>query len=241
MRRIHLDKEQLKKLYLQDGLSDKAIALKLGVGAETVFKRRQDYNIKRSQSETLKIRWSRTLRKYPISKQHLEELYINQKLSSNEISEQTEIDRTTIWKLLHQYQIPIRSQSEAHKLVAVSGRQHFLSGPDKPNWRGGRTTDGEYIKCLCKGHPRANQDGYVFEHILIWEQTHNQPVPPGWVIHHLNGIKTDNRPENLIAIPKSKHWAYIPALKQRVRELEAKVKLLERALDNEQLIWWSDN
>ena len=46
-------------------------------------------------------------------------------------------------------------------------------------------------------HHRAATHGYVMEHIVVWEHTHGQQVPEGYVIHHLNGVKDDNRPENL--------------------------------------------
>jgi hypothetical protein len=58
------------------------------------------------------------------------------------------------------------------------------------------------------GSKRLNHNGYVqvklamgerrwhFEHRVVWEAA-NGPIPPGQFIHHLNGIKTDNRLENL--------------------------------------------
>lgn len=36
----------------------------------------------------------------------------------------------------------------------------------------------------------------MLEHRWVWEQAHG-PIPRGAMIHHINGIKTDNRIENL--------------------------------------------
>ncbi len=71
------------------------------------------------------------------------------------------------------------------------------------------------------GHPRAN-NGRIFEHILIWEKAHNQPLPDGWVIHHINGNKQDNRSENLKAMPRDKHHPQLwpKFLQSKIRDLE---------------------
>jgi hypothetical protein len=46
-------------------------------------------------------------------------------------------------------------------------------------------------------HPRADKGRYVFEHVLVMEDILGRYLLPGENIHHLNGVRDDNRPENL--------------------------------------------
>jgi len=65
------------------------------------------------------------------------------------------------------------------------------------NWKGGRHLDSQgYFLVWMPDHPRSGSNGYVREHILVWE-TANGPVPHGMVVHHKNGNKQNNRLENL--------------------------------------------
>jgi hypothetical protein len=74
-----------------------------------------------------------------------------------------------------------------------------LARDKNPAWRGGRTRNkAGYVMVLMQGHPRARSaSGYVFEHILVMEETLGRHLLPGETVHHRNGVKTDNRPENL--------------------------------------------
>jgi len=100
------------------------------------------------------------------------------------------------------------------------------------NWKGGKF-----------GHP----DGYIFiynpdtrghmpEHRFVWEKA-NGKIPPGHLIHHLNGIKSDNRLENLvISTPKEHNGAanipFLLEMQQRIRDLEQKVRDFEAISHN---------
>ena len=107
----------------------------------------------------------------------------------------------------------------------------------KNNWQGGRTYFDGYIMIHAPSHYRANSRRYVFEHILVWERVHNRQLPKGWVIHHLNGIRDDNRPENLKAMKNGEHTHLAEPFKKRIRALEMKIELLEKALEANQLIY----
>jgi hypothetical protein len=78
-------------------------------------------------------------------------------------------------------------------------------GAKNHNWKGGRTVGtAGYVEMLAPDHPRADSKGYVREHILVYEAAYG-PVPKGYVVHHKNGDKQDNRLENLEAMTAVAH------------------------------------
>lgn len=102
-----------------------------------------------------------------------------------------------------------------HKHAVKKAERHY-------NWKGGTTKCRGYILVFKPDHPRAvGRGGYVREHFLVWEQGHGKSIPEGWVIHHINGIKSDNRLCNLVAMPNKKHNKLIEIQQKRIQELEA--------------------
>ena len=64
-------------------------------------------------------------------------------------------------------------------------------------WKGRVKMSNGYMRVRRPEHHRAASDGYVMEHILNYENEYGIPVQKGWHIHHRNGIRDDNRPQNL--------------------------------------------
>jgi len=80
------------------------------------------------------------------------------------------------------------------------------SGPQHPNWKGGRYRDNDgYILIKMPEHPRAQSSGYVYEHIVILEQKLDISITKDKHVHHKNENKADNRPENLELLDPSEH------------------------------------
>jgi hypothetical protein len=75
------------------------------------------------------------------------------------------------------------------------------------NWKGGKVVNkAGYVEIRCDGHPRAHTSGnYVYEHRLVMEAHLGRYLERWEHVHHKNGIKTDNRIENLELLTSSNH------------------------------------
>ena len=90
------------------------------------------------------------------------------------------------------------------KILDISKEKHY-------NWKGGQYKSFQgYIFILHKqNHLRALNNGYVKKAILITEKKIGRLLTKKEVVHHINGIKDDDRPENLYLFPSnSKHMRY---------------------------------
>jgi hypothetical protein len=131
------------------------------------------------------------------NKDWLYQKYITERFSSRGVAKLCNTNQATILKWLRVFNIPRRPQGNWR------AERHY-------NWKGGRTYGGGgYIYVYQRGHPSASKDEYVYEHRLVMEEMLGRYLRPGETVHHKNGIKNDNRPENLALFESGgKHSAF---------------------------------
>ena len=125
-----------------------------------------------------------------------------------------------------------RRAMRCHACENIDRSKYYL-GENNPFWKGGKTYNNGYVYVLAQREGKKHR--YQAEHIVVWEQA-NGPLPEGWIIHHLNGVRDDNRLENLIAMPRERHnlkLAFQP-YEERIQQLEKELnELSKRDLDKE--------
>lgn len=67
-----------------------------------------------------------------------------------------------------------------------------------PNWEGHRRFENGYVTIyLGKENPLAYKNGYALEHRLVMSKLMGRPLLHNEVVHHIDGDKANNTPENL--------------------------------------------
>ena len=104
-----------------------------------------------------------------------------------EIAARYGVSETAIYQRLKKLGIT-RNNSESHKGIYARERN--------PNWKGGRHYDAQGYVVI-----RLPDGSVTREHRLIAAQMLGRPLLPGEIVHHKNGDKSDNRPDNLEILP----------------------------------------
>ena len=72
-------------------------------------------------------------------------------------------------------------------------------GEKNGNWKGGKTimSSGYVGVRVPQGHHLRMNNGYAYEHQLVAEDKIGRRLRPGEIVHHINGMKSDNKPDNI--------------------------------------------
>ncbi|MEX0784472.1 MAG: HNH endonuclease [Dehalococcoidia bacterium] len=111
---------------------------------------------------------------------------------------------------LYQTGLTLREVAERIGASPESVRRALIAAGVKRRSRGVQPTPGSrirdkdgYILVRQPAHPNATSSGYIREHRLVLERTIGRYLEPQEVVHHLDGDKANNTPENLRLYPSN--------------------------------------
>lgn len=94
---------------------------------------------------------------------------------------------------------------KTRKAVSESMKGHIPWNKDKKQpkkiWQG-------YVALLAPEHPKNNR-GFVAEHRLVMEKHIGRFLESHEIVHHKNGIRDDNRIENLQLVDRKSHFGEV--------------------------------
>ncbi len=184
------DVEWLKEQYLVNYLSYDEIADILGTTKHVIYRRFKKLGIP-GRVHTARI-------KELNDKEWLRRKYVDEKLSINDIAALIGCSSGAVGSSLVWSGVKLRNVKDALQNKYANGRW----GKDASNYKGGRSkTSGGHITILSPEHPFATRAGYVMEHRLVMEEYLGRYLEEDWVIHHIDGDKTNNLLLNLMLLP----------------------------------------
>lgn len=114
------------------------------------------------------------------------------------INEAVPVDRNKRWKCLcdcgniHEVSAPNLRSGNVHSCGCLRKEKDLARRKEKI------ITATGYVLVRQPDHPRASKKtGRIREHILVMEKILGRHLLPGEEVHHKNGVRSDNDPENL--------------------------------------------
>lgn len=160
-------------------------------------------------------------------------------MTQSEIASEIGVTQKVVWRFMLRHGIKARNPVKRNQLRE-----------NNSYWKGGKRIENGYLFLYMPDHHKAKSNGYVRYHDIVAEKMIGRELrwygpadPRSEIVHHINGNKLDNQPENLLVLSPSQHFKIHSAvskesvdevLLERIRELEKENKeLLQRRFGEE--------
>ena len=221
------DKQWLRERYVEKRMTLQEIADVIGCNKTTVQRALKRNGIARRKH---------TSKFYLLNdKDWLYDAYVTQRRSLNDIASEAGSTPGNVGSHLQALDIRRRDMKVSRSMVQPEGRH----GKNAANWRGGRCIRNGYMFIYAPFHPNARPGKpYVQEHRLVMEKVVGRFLESHEIVHHLDGDRLNNSPENLELKTRGQHVSEhfkasheVTHLRKRIADLEAEnVQLVDEIL-----------
>lgn len=176
-----------------------------------------------------------------VTKEQIVENYIDKNYSMSKTAKILGVSVGVIHKYIHFFDIPAKKRNDYKPTEKMYDQIRSLG----KSWKGKKRDDNfcqkmketrkrlngpgckklrrdGYVAVYYPTYQRTSKDGFVMEHVLIMEQSIGRSLKDNECVHHINGMRADNRLDNLLLMTKQEHMSY----HSRKRHMERRVKKL---------------
>jgi len=107
------------------------------------------------------------------------------------------------------FKIGLSHKGFKHSPESIERMRNAKKGEKNYNWKGRWKHSSGYIYVHQPNHPNVSLRGSVLEHRLVIERKLGRYLEPFELVHHRNGIKSDNREENLQIVFLKTHFGEV--------------------------------
>jgi hypothetical protein len=105
--------------------------------------------------------------------------------------------------------IGLSHKGRRHSSESIVKMQNRKKKENHPRWKGIWKHSSGYIYVYSPEHPNKNLRDSVLQHRLVMEKKLGRYLEPQELVHHRNGIKNDNREENLQIVFLKTHYGEV--------------------------------
>ena len=193
--KLYQDKDFLYERYVKEKLTIPEISKLCNCSLSAISNNLKRNNIKiRTNAENVDL-YSLKNKKLYRDRAWLKKRYQTEKCSAIEIRKEINCSPEVLNRWLNKFNIKIRTISEAQKAWHQKNPKK-RTGSKAPYWKGGRYKKDGYVLVFMPEHPNSI-DGYIAEHRLIMTKYLGRPLEKGEIVHHISGVRNDNKIENL--------------------------------------------